>query len=80
MADYFHVSENVIAHLTLTLSWRIPAQKAFSCALAAILNIIPLGIQNYCVRTWHLAGDSDQNFERFPFHPYMDLASADFVK
>jgi hypothetical protein len=45
-------------------------QKVSSCTLAAILNITPLGIQNYCVRTWHLAGDSDQNFERFPFHPY----------
>jgi hypothetical protein len=36
------------------------------------LHITPLGRQNYCVRTWHLApgGDSNQNFERFPFHPY----------
>jgi hypothetical protein len=48
-------TENVVAHSTLTLSWQITAQKAFSCALAAILNIKPLGIQNFCVRTWHLA-------------------------
>jgi hypothetical protein len=44
--------------------------KAFSCAFAAILNTTPLGRQNYRVRTWHLAGDSNQNFESFPFHPY----------
>jgi hypothetical protein len=51
-------------------------QKVFSSALAAILNITPLAIQNYCVRTWHLAGDSDQNFERFIFHPHTGHGSS----
>jgi hypothetical protein len=44
--------------------------ESFLCALNAILNITPLEIQNYCTRTWRLSGDSHQNFERFPFHPY----------
>jgi hypothetical protein len=36
------------------------------------LHITPLGRQNYCARAWHLARDSNQNFEIFPFHPYRE--------
>jgi hypothetical protein len=34
------------------------------------LHITPFGKHNYCVHTWHLVGDSNQNSERFPFHLY----------
>jgi hypothetical protein len=55
-------------------------QKAFSFALAAILSITPLGIQNYCVRTWR----ENQIRALRDFLSIrtqsMDLASAVFVK
>jgi hypothetical protein len=41
--------------------------KIDNIALSA-LHITPLGRQNYCVCTWHLAEIQTRTFERFPFH------------
>jgi hypothetical protein len=58
------------SHLTSTRCdvWRGRCQ--IENPVLPTLHITQLGRQNYCVRTWHLAGYSNQNFERFPFHPY----------
>jgi hypothetical protein len=75
LADYFYnVPENVVALANSSM------QKVFSCALAAILNITPLGIQHYCVRTWReIQIRMLRDFLSIRTQD-MDLASVVFVK